>query len=298
MKYQHDQKEIQIMKETGLANFEMGYIEGINPDMDMNDQGDLLPYNIRFEFPRENLKLEKTLGSGAFGIVVRGVATGILPYEDKTVVAVKSIKTLADNLVLKALISELKILVNLGQHLNIVNLLGAVTKSVARRELLIICEFCCFGNLLNFLQSHRKNFLNQIVNDELVQPFTSSYVPMPEMSVEKPVINMDVVLKGTEICIDSTNLISWAFQVARGMDFLASSKILHGDLAARNVLLTENNVVKICDFGLAKSLYSGYVYTRSPGTPLPLNWLALESMVDRNFSVKSDVWAYGNFEWN
>lgn len=34
---------------------------------------------------------------------------------------------------MRALISELKIMVHLGQHLNVVNLLGAVTKNIAKR---------------------------------------------------------------------------------------------------------------------------------------------------------------------
>lgn len=44
------------------------------------------------------------------------------------------------------------------------------------------------------------------------------------------------------------------------MDYLASRKVLHGDLAARNVLLCDDNVVKICDFGLARSLYKSDNY--------------------------------------
>lgn len=35
---------------------------------------------------------------------------------------------------MRALISELKIMVHLGQHLNVVNLLGAVTKNIAQRK--------------------------------------------------------------------------------------------------------------------------------------------------------------------
>lgn len=35
---------------------------------------------------------------------------------------------------MKALISELKIMVHLGQHLNVVNLLGAVTKNISNRK--------------------------------------------------------------------------------------------------------------------------------------------------------------------
>ena len=54
--------------------------------------------------------------------------------------------------------------------------------------------------------------------------------------------------------ITTKDLLVWSFQIARGMDYLASRKVLHGDLAARNILLCDGDVVKICDFGLARSL--------------------------------------------
>lgn len=38
--------------------------------------------------------------------------------------------------------------------------------------------------------------------------------------------------------------------------------MLHGDLAARNVLLAEDNIVKICDFGLARSIYKNDEYQK------------------------------------
>lgn len=62
--------------------------------------------------------------------------------------------------------------------------------------------------------------------------------------------------------IRSVDLLGWAFQISRGMEYLATRKVLHGDLAARNVLLSENNVVKICDFGLAKEMYKDYKYKK------------------------------------
>lgn len=40
-------------------------------------------------------------------------------------------------------------------------------------------------------------------------------------------------------------------------------QVLHGDLAARNILLSDNNIVKICDFGLAKSMYKTDNYKKS-----------------------------------
>lgn len=55
--------------------------------------------------------------------------------------------------------------------------------------------------------------------------------------------------------LTTRDLVCWSFQVANGMEYLASRKVLHGDLAARNILLAADNVVKICDFGLARSMY-------------------------------------------
>lgn len=66
--------------------------------------------------------------------------------------------------------------------------------------------------------------------------------------------------KGPARSVTTTDLLCWAFQVSRGMQYLSSRKVLHGDLAARNILLCDDNVVKICDFGLARSMYKTDVY--------------------------------------
>ena len=89
-----------------------------------------------------------------------------------------------------------------------------------------------------------------------------------------------------------------SLQVASGMEFLGSRNIYHGDLAARNVLLTDQLVAKVSDFGLSKRLYqsipSGY---GGNGTRLPIKWLALEVLIHGNATIKSDVWSYGVLLW-
>ena len=90
------------------------------------------------------------------------------------------------------------------------------------------------------------------------------------------------------------------------------TQILHGDLAARNILLSADNVVKICDFGLAKvrhacpvrasltcpqDIYKTNNYQKKSDGPLPVKWLAIECIRDRVFSTQSDVWAFGIVLW-
>ena len=48
------QRELRI---AGLANFEKGAIESLNPDLAIDDQAELLPYDKKWEFPIEKLKL-------------------------------------------------------------------------------------------------------------------------------------------------------------------------------------------------------------------------------------------------
>lgn len=69
-------------------------------------------------------------------MVVQGLATEILPNEEKTTVAVKMLKQSADNEQIRALMIELKIMVHLGHNVNVVNLLGAVTKNIGKRKCL------------------------------------------------------------------------------------------------------------------------------------------------------------------
>ncbi|CAD7078796.1 unnamed protein product [Hermetia illucens] len=355
------------LKAAGLANFEEGAVEHINPALSLDEQADLLPYDRRFEFPKEKLKLGKQLGAGAFGVVLKAVAEGIIPEEKETTVAVKMVKKTADNEVMKALVSELKIMVHLGQHLNVVNLLGAVTKNIAKREVMVIVEFCRFGNVQNFLLKNRKNFINQInPKTDQIDPsiitkemrfsgdyeYNSQGLKYAKLSFSHPHLNNNSKPRGdgsinyvresgvdyvsanvnsattemttipgdesvilsnnsiqpawrsnykpdelTSMDINTTHLVSWAFQVARGMDYLASRKVLHGDLAARNILLCDDNVVKICDFGLARSMYKSDNYKKHGEAPLPIKWLALESMSDQIFSTHSDIWSFGIVLW-
>lgn len=148
VRYREERKNHLALKAAGLANFVEGDVEQINPALSLDEQAELLPYNREFEFPRDKLKLGKQLGAGAFGVVLKGEAEGIRSDEPVSTVAVKMVKRTADAEVVRALVSELKIMVHLGQHLNVVNLLGAVTKNIAKRKFPSTFTIVCLNMLL------------------------------------------------------------------------------------------------------------------------------------------------------
>ena len=92
------------------------------------------------------------------------------------------------------LASELKILMHVGVHTNIVNLLGACIK---RDGILVILEYAPYGSLLKFLRGKRDVY-------EATWSTTTS---------------------DPEIRLDISDLVGYAFQISRGMEYLASKKV-------------------------------------------------------------------------
>ena len=92
-------------------------------------------------------------------------------------------------------------------------------------------------------------------------------------------------------------------KIADGMEYLTGKGIYHGDLAARNVLLTENLDVKISDFGISHRLYSNLpqkLLAADEDGPviLPIFWLAFEVLTKYEIvPIKSDVWSFGVTVW-
>jgi len=59
------------------------------------------------------------------------------------------------------------------------------------------------------------------------------------------------------------NIDQWTLQVADGMLYLSDRKIIHGDLAVRNLLLLTEQNVKVTDFGLARQLQNYTIYKKT-----------------------------------
>uniref|UniRef100_A0A8C9Z9B6 Vascular endothelial growth factor receptor 3 n=1 Tax=Sander lucioperca TaxID=283035 RepID=A0A8C9Z9B6_SANLU len=302
------------VKRVNPADIKTGYLSIImDPgEVPLDEQCEYLPYDSsQWEISRDRLRLGKVLGHGAFGKVIEASIYGVSKSNSLDTVAVKMLKDGSTASEHKALMSELKILIHIGNHLNVVNLLGACTKP--NGPLMVIVEYCKYGNLSNFLRAKREFFLpyrsqvrRMIEAGQMDQrarhppsppssPLTSPQSPPSNMPTENPAGEKSKDLWKTPLTIE--DLICYSFQVARGMEFLASRKCIHRDLAARNILLSENNIVKICDFGLARDIYKDPDYVRKGNARLPLKWMAPESIFDKVYTSQSDVWSFGVLLW-
>uniref|UniRef100_A0A673LQ15 Fibroblast growth factor receptor 3 n=1 Tax=Sinocyclocheilus rhinocerous TaxID=307959 RepID=A0A673LQ15_9TELE len=227
-----------------------------------------LPSDPKWEFSRTKLTLGKPLGEGCFGQVVMAEAIGIdkeKPNKPLTV-AVKMLKDDGTDKDLSDLVSEMEMMKMIGKHKNIINLLGACTQD---GPLYVLVEYASKGNLREYLRARRPPGMDY--------SFDTCKIPNETLTFK--------------------DLVSCAYQVARGMEYLASKKCIHRDLAARNVLVTEDNVMKIADFGLARDVHNIDYYKKTTNGRLPVKWMAPEALFDRVYTHQSDVWSYGVLLW-
>uniref|UniRef100_A0A8C0D1L8 Tyrosine-protein kinase n=1 Tax=Balaenoptera musculus TaxID=9771 RepID=A0A8C0D1L8_BALMU len=102
---------------------------------------------------------------------------------------------------------------------------------------------------------------------------------------------LELLRDSDEKTLPISELVGIAAQVAEGMCYLESQNYIHGDLAARNILVGENNICKIRDFGLAR-LIKKNVYL-SHDHSIPYKWTAPEAPSRGHYSIKSDIWSFG-----
>ncbi|XP_066285628.1 proto-oncogene tyrosine-protein kinase receptor Ret-like [Branchiostoma lanceolatum] len=217
-----------------------------------------------WEVEKEDIRFEHMIGEGEFGHVVRGRLR--VPEGYEVLVAAKSIRS--DRITASAVRDfrrEMSILTRIHEdkegHPNVVKLYGVVTKSEPQY---ILVEYASNEDLRRYLWNLREQYKTT----------------------------------GNSKLLDR---LGFAADVASGLSKLTRLKIVHRDIAARNVVISDRKVAKIADFGLARDVYvsSAYERTNQGGEEelLPLKWMAVESLRDGVYTCESDVWSYGVLLW-
>ncbi|KAG8181676.1 hypothetical protein JTE90_019215 [Oedothorax gibbosus] len=226
---------------------------------DVND--DIRPFLIA----SNKVELKEIVGQGAFGTVHRGIY-----FRNKSTdeVAVKVYPSETINR--HQMLHEVNMLRVLGRHEHIVGFIG-FTLSLDKMSLLF--EYCKIGNLHSHLISLKPELMYM------------KSLPI----TERPLLNRE---KGHGL-----RLASYIHQVAKGMEYVSSLKIVHRDIAARNILMLDEQRVKIGDFGLSKEIYQNKYYKTLTEKRFPIKWMAPEAIEKQKFSTYSDVWSFGVFMW-
>lgn len=96
--------------------------------------------------------------------------------------------------------------------------------------------------------------------------------------------------------MDMGQIMTWAAEIARGMHYLHSEapvKVIHRDLKSRNVVLAQDKVLKICDFGASKFL----THTTHMSLVGTFPWMAPEVIQSLPVSETCDTFSYGVVLW-
>ncbi|XP_033733693.1 proto-oncogene tyrosine-protein kinase receptor Ret-like [Pecten maximus] len=236
------------------------------------------PEDMKWEFERDKLILDKTLGEGEFGRVVKAKSYNLDGKDGYKDVAVKMLKHCASSSELSDLLSEFNLLKDVN-HPNVIRLLGACTRD---GPFYVIVEYCEYGSLLSFLRRSRleeNGYVNhRYRHKEFTQHCENGEYMEPEL-------------------LSIGDLLSFAWQIAKGMKYLSEIKLVHRDLAARNVLVAAGKVLKISDFGLTRDVYEADTYLKQSKGRIPVKWLAPESLYAQIYTTQSDVWSFGIVLW-
>ncbi|KAJ0176795.1 hypothetical protein K1T71_007974 [Dendrolimus kikuchii] len=268
------------------------------------EQGD------EWEVSRSRVRLGALIGSGAFGRV-HAAQLDLLNGETVTVAA-KMLTENASEEEMQDFLREIVMLKHVGSHKHVIRLIACCTK---KAPLLALLEHAPRGDLLTLLRAARgkrkdgreeqgSSVTKQVHNDVQGRPeadseYTNLSDSDPALSDGKQrsegdkLRTSDHYVAEPALQLDGSMMRDYALQVALGMKHLEERGITHRDLAARNILVDAAGVLKVADFGLSRS--GVYVHTRS--RPVPLRWLAPESIIHSQYCSASDVWAFAVLLW-
>ncbi|KAI4888989.1 hypothetical protein NFI96_019091 [Prochilodus magdalenae] len=207
---------------------------------------------------RERVTLRDVLHEGTFGRIFHGVLLDEKDPSKEKQVFVKTVKDHASEVQVTMMLTESCKLRGL-HHRNLLPISHVCTEDGEKP--MVLLPYMNWGNL--------KLFLRQCKLAEANNPQA----------------------------ISQQDLVHMAIQIACGMSYLARREVIHKDLATRNCVIDDGMQVKITDNALARDLFPMDYHCLGDNENRPVRWMALESLLNNDFSSASDVWAFGVTLW-
>ncbi|XP_078620979.1 uncharacterized protein LOC144887564 [Branchiostoma floridae x Branchiostoma japonicum] len=237
--------------------------------VDVNQQLNMADTLVPWERDPQYLTLGNLVGVGTFGHVVEGTLN--LPGELPVRVAVKTVNT-KDN--------------------------SGYVQADFNREMDILIYL--YDRSLHIKEDEK------VMHPNIIQLYGVVTLTNPKRIILEfaPHGDLQMYLKRLR---DDINAVNWAtllvlaVGVSKALQELERVTIVHRDVAARNVVITDGMVAKLADFGLARDVYTNTAYEHTTHCRrdelLPLKWMALESIRDGLYSCQSDMWSFGVMLW-
>jgi proto-oncogene tyrosine-protein kinase Ret len=251
-----------------------------------------------WELPPHEIIMERKISDGNFGEVYKASIVSVTMHvKPGTPVAVKMLKFNTSESLKGDFLREIAIMKKISRNRSpfVVNLIGCCT---LQEPFCLILEFVAHGDLLTYLRTMRRKVQKEndycnvpskqemAMEKEGTERGTADQTVAPEEELEEPYWELGD--------LKPSHLLSFAYQIASGMEYLSNMSVVHRDLACRNILVDKDKMLKIADFGLSRE---GEMYISKTTGQVPLRWMSVETIRDRVFTTKSDVWSYGITLW-
>ncbi|XP_070549782.1 tyrosine-protein kinase JAK2-like isoform X2 [Ptychodera flava] len=212
-----------------------------------------------FEVNRNLIQITDTIYSGDFTEILHGMAYFPDNQERSREIAIKIVEESNDRTVRARVRREIDVLKSLSPHRNVISLFAYSTN---RDRPYLILEYAQHGDLRKYL-----------------------------------VENRNILASGNYFKFQR-RLLSFAFDVANGMAYLSSMKIVHRYLSTRHVLVCNDLTCKVSNLSYSNKVISDESFLRLESKDqLPYQWMALETLENMTFSVHTDVWSFGVLFW-
>ncbi|KAK3605453.1 hypothetical protein CHS0354_001421 [Potamilus streckersoni] len=251
-----DDQEVELLDENIQS-------DGIDPPVNHNTLK-------QWEILRKDIRMVELNARGSYVEVWKGRMRKQPGKEDIIKVAIKKLVQESTEREKKFFLAELEVLKVVQTHPNVIKLIGCYTMN---EPWLMMLEFASEGTLQQYLQRHRPG--------EMVVEIDTQDQGQESVSLKNQTLT-------------SHRLLSFAAQVASGLEHLQKYKLIYYRLRAASVLMSRNGTCKLSGFGFPNDITERNMYEQAT---TPVRWMAPESLSHHIYTSKTDVWVFGVLLW-